>query len=646
MKVKGALKKLGSLTMAASVLFGTAVTMPVILTETGMVAYAQQTYGDFSYEVNDGTVTITRYRGNSTVVSVPSVIDGKTVTAIGNYAFDNAQAVTKVTLPGTITSIGNHAFSFCKKLKSVTIPNGVASIGNLAFYGCESMTSISLPASLTAIGDDAFYQCNSLTGFSVASANPSFTAVDGILYNKSLTTLLTCPMKKQSAQSIPVQIKYIKNFAFWGCSDLKTVTIPEKVVNIGEFAFFQCTSLTSLTIPDSVTGIQRAAFASCTALKTVRLPNNIPKLDEMAFAGCSELEDAALPDSLMTIEAMAFYMCKNLNPVTIPQRMYKIQDGAFFGCDRITSVSIPKNVSTIGQYAFGYTSVDMNSPEKIPGFVVYGQKGSQAETYAKSNEFTFIEQGDPSVAVTKVKLYKTKMTLGAGEVYTMQATILPGQAGNKMLVWSSTDSNVVSVTNGVITARSAGTATITARSSNGLTAACKITVKKAPSKVTLAEKTLTLGLGETYVFKPQLPNGCASEGNIYRSDNNSVIRGTKGEQFAQFKALKLGTANVSVTTYNGQSASCRVVVKKAPTWVQLSKKELTLKVGDRATLTAKMAKDTGCSAYTFRSDDPTVAQMISTTGSGVFRAVRPGVTNVTVTLFNGKQASCRVTVVE
>ncbi len=233
------------------------------------------------------------------------------------------------------------------------------------------------------------------------------------------------------------------------------------------------------------------------------------------------------------------------------------------------------------------------------------------------------------------------MTLGVGEVYTMAATILPGTATDKSLTWTTSNSSVAVVSDGKITAKSTGTATITVK-----TAACNITVKKAPTKVTLPTATLTLGLGETYVFKPELPYGCASEVNTYQSSNNSVIRGTKGEQFAEFKALKVGTANITVKTYNGKTATCKVIVQKAPTWVALNKTSLTMKVGDRATLTARVAKGTAYNKNVFRADDSTVIQMISNTGSGVFKAIKPGVTNVTVTLYNGKQASCQVTVTE
>ena len=83
--------------------------------------------------------------------------------------------------------------------------------------------------------------------------------------------------------------------AFWGCTDLTSVTIPNSVTTIGEEAFFDCTGLTSVTIPNSVTTIGEAAFAYCTGLTSVTLPNSVTAIDEAAFFDCTGL-------TILTIE--------------------------------------------------------------------------------------------------------------------------------------------------------------------------------------------------------------------------------------------------------------------------------------------------------------------------------------------------------
>ena len=116
------------------------------------------TYGDFSYTINKNKrITITMYSSGLSSVDIPSVIDGKIVTTIGEYAFSDCDSLTSITIPDSVTTIGDYAFSSCDSLTSVTIPNSVKTIGSEAFYGCDSLTSITIPDSVTTIGNYAFF---------------------------------------------------------------------------------------------------------------------------------------------------------------------------------------------------------------------------------------------------------------------------------------------------------------------------------------------------------------------------------------------------------------------------------------------------------------------------------------------------------
>ena len=99
------------------------------------------TSGDFEYNViYDDTAEITGYTGSATDVTIPSVIDGYTVTSIGGGAFSNCSSLTSVTIPNSVTRIYNCAFEECSSLTSVTIPDSVTSIGDSAFYYCSSLS--------------------------------------------------------------------------------------------------------------------------------------------------------------------------------------------------------------------------------------------------------------------------------------------------------------------------------------------------------------------------------------------------------------------------------------------------------------------------------------------------------------------------
>lgn len=86
------------------------------------------------------------------------------------------------------------------------------------------------------------------------------------------------------------EITSIGNNAFYGCRNLKSITIPNSVTSIGEAVFHSCSSLTSITIPDSVTGIDDDTFGSCSSLKSITIPDRVTFIGYMAFDGCSSLK--------------------------------------------------------------------------------------------------------------------------------------------------------------------------------------------------------------------------------------------------------------------------------------------------------------------------------------------------------------------
>ena len=111
-------------------------------------------------ELEDGTVEITGYSGEDTVVVIPDEIDGKKVTSIGISAFFGCSGLTEITIPEGVKSIREGTFSKCKNLTEITLPEGVTSIGKWAFSGCSSLTEITLPEGVTTIEHNAFSGCS------------------------------------------------------------------------------------------------------------------------------------------------------------------------------------------------------------------------------------------------------------------------------------------------------------------------------------------------------------------------------------------------------------------------------------------------------------------------------------------------------
>ena len=169
------------------------------------------------------------------------------VTTICDYAFYECYNLTSVTIPASVANIGNLAFYYCNSLATVTFAAGsqLATIGSQAFYG-TAIASITIPANVTKIGETAFFGCN-IKAFNVAAGNQYFKSVDGVLFDKDMTTLITYPLGNAATNyTIPDNVTTIIDNAFYACNTLATVTIPASVTNIGGKAFFRCNNLTDI----------------------------------------------------------------------------------------------------------------------------------------------------------------------------------------------------------------------------------------------------------------------------------------------------------------------------------------------------------------------------------------------------------------
>jgi len=168
--------------------------------------------------------------------------------------------VTGVDIGEGITVIGSNAFHGYDRITSVSISGTVETIKSGAFI-YNNFTSVTIPASVTSIDPMAMTGCFALTSITVDGANPNYTSVDGALYDKEKTTLITFPIGREGAYSIPEPVEIIGSFSF--CyGNLNSITIPASVKTIGEYAFYR-TGITSIFIPELVANIGNEALAGC-----------------------------------------------------------------------------------------------------------------------------------------------------------------------------------------------------------------------------------------------------------------------------------------------------------------------------------------------------------------------------------------------
>ena len=330
---------------------------------------------DFRYiAFYDGTVKITGYSGNDEIINIPSTINDKKVTSIGDFAFSDCESLTSVTIPDSVTSIGNCAFDGCSGLTNVTIPNSVTSIGDFAFSDCESLTSVTIPDSVTSIGNQAFDGCSCLTSITIPNSVTSIG--DGVFHGCSGLTSIT----------IPNGVTSIGNHAFYDCESLTSITIPDSVTSIGDYAFSDCSGLTSITIPDSVTSIGNSAFSSCSGLTSITIPNSVTSIGNYAFSGCKSLTSITIPNSVTSIGEFAFRSCSGLTSITILDSVTSIGNCAFYSCSSLKNITVSSNNKN-------YTSEDGVLFNKDKNELIQYPTGKNKTAYTIPNGVTSIGDG-------------------------------------------------------------------------------------------------------------------------------------------------------------------------------------------------------------------------------------------------------------
>ena len=552
-----------------------------------------------------------------------------------------------------VTSIGDEAFRYCYSLTSIQIPNSVTSIGYDAFEGCESLTSIEIPNSVTSIGARAFGGCDSLTSIVVDAGNTKYDSrndCNAIIKTASNTLIAGC-----QNTIIPNSVKSIGDYAFMFCSSLTSIQIPNSVTSIGEWALGYCSSLTSIEIGNSVTSIGNNAFAYCESLtnivvdydnavyesrngcnaiietasntliagcKNTIIPNGVTSIGDRAFNGCSSLTSIQIPNSVTSIGDWAFAYCSGLSSIEIPNSVTSIGDRAFYGCSSLTKITcLATNPPAIVSTTFSNYSAEL--------YVPAGCKSAyQSAIYW--NNFNIKEIVTLS---TSIALNQTTATLKATETITLIATILPENATDKSVEWSSSDETVAVVDeNGVVTAISIGEAVITATTADGsnLSASCKVTV--APTLAVSIELDQTeASVEEKSKFQLTatiLPEHTTNKEVAWSSSDKWVASVDNTGLVTMYSA---GEVIITATTTDGTnlSATCHINVYSGIDGVE-GDDVIVATVGDN--IVVKNAK-LGSVVNVYASNGALVATEVATEGDVIIEAPAKGVYVVKV----GKQ---------
>lgn len=255
---------------------------------------------------------------------------------ITGYSGSSTSVTVPSTLDGyTVVGIGSYVFDDCYRIKSVTFPKTLQTIGSGAFRNCRGLTEITLPESLTSLGYDAFYDCYNLKKITVHSKNLSCNSSGDTFSNSGKNAANGIEVIfSNSVTVIPAYIFDCDNDSY---ARITSVKIGKNVKSIGQHAFYNCADLKTVDIGRymKLDTIEQYAFRNCTSLTNMTIPSWVTNIGYCAFENCSSM-----------------FRLDVLNPTC---KFYS-------------------NKNTLG----------------VPGkTVIYGYKGTSAETYANKYGYVF-----------------------------------------------------------------------------------------------------------------------------------------------------------------------------------------------------------------------------------------------------------------
>lgn len=428
-------------------------------------------------EANGSTFTLTAigdraFYGNRTVTNITG---GGNINAIGQYAFYGCTALTSFDVSENLETIDDMAFYSCSKLEGFRLNEGLTRIGNFAFWENKLMENANIPAGVTAIGENPFGLCQKMTQITVADGNSNFTSVDGVLFDKDVTKLISYPNGNylNFNYTVPSTVKVIGSNSFYGNVSIMGVILPEGLEEIGGGAFRQCqlmtveipstvkkigsmvfllnsnlasftvaegnpeyksangqllsadgkhliagaVSNTQLTIPDGVEAIDDYAFFKFTKLKGVSLPSSVKTIGQSAFYSCSGITEFDFGEGLEVIGDQAFQLCTKLAKVTLPATMREIGFQAFVTCNALETLELNEGLVSIGSKAF--MTLPMLKSVVLPGTL--DTMGEAAFYMCPSLSEVVVSEGvtnlgnscfNSCMSLTSVELPSTLKTIG------------------------------------------------------------------------------------------------------------------------------------------------------------------------------------------------------------------------------------------
>ena len=223
------------------------------------------------------------------------------------------------------------------KILEVVIKSGVTGVGSGAFTGCTALKKVSISDTVKKLDLNAFSGCTALEAFAVADGNEVYASADGVLLNTGKTLLISCPVGKTGAYTVPETVTEIEKSAF-AASGVESVSMSDAVNAVGESAFSNCSKLKSVVLSKGLKELKSSLFSGCSALEAISIPDSVKMLGNGVFSGCAALKEVKIPGEVTVIPKNAFSGCTSLEGVSIPASVTAINEAAFDKCTALKNV--------------------------------------------------------------------------------------------------------------------------------------------------------------------------------------------------------------------------------------------------------------------------------------------------------------------
>lgn len=275
---------------------------------------------------------------------------------------------------GVFSDYGPTYYYGCPNL-AVASFSSLNSIGTYAFADCFALTSFNITASVNLINDVyVFSGCTSLTDINVDGANPNYSDINGVLFNKLQTNLIIYPAgKTNTSYTVPGGVTNLSAYAFGNHLELTDIVVPatlvsieegafsqsgiidvslySNLVTIGDFAFGDCPSLYSIIIPNSVTNMGSGTFSN-SGLNSIILGTGLTSIGNYTFGGCANITTLNIPNNIIDVSDHAFDTLPNLTTITGGGGIISIGISAFQQCSSLDSIESLENLENVGKWAF------------------------------------------------------------------------------------------------------------------------------------------------------------------------------------------------------------------------------------------------------------------------------------------------------